>query len=174
MGPDAVRDRVRSTLVQASKARVPRPVFVHCDTFRAITAGTDFTCGLTTASALACWGFNHVGQHGTGTPSAERTVPMPAPAGGTFASISAGTTHVCGVREGGEALCWGGNWFGGLGRGRSTAADYDDGTEGRPLPVKTSERFRSVSPGGSHTCGVALDGRVWCWGDKARRQLGAG
>ncbi len=150
---------------------VPTPVAGDLR-FRAITAGGDFTCGLTTASALACWGFNHVGQHGTGTPSAERPVPTLAPGAGTFASIAAGTTHVCGVRTGGEAACWGGNWFGALGRGRSTAADYDDGTEGQALPVKTRERFASISGGGSHTCGVATDGRVWCWGDKARGQLG--
>ena len=38
-GAPFVRDRVRTTLVHASNARVPRAFFVHCDTFRAITAG---------------------------------------------------------------------------------------------------------------------------------------
>ena len=40
-GPARVRDRVARTLVQASKAAVPRAVFVQCDTFRAITAGRE-------------------------------------------------------------------------------------------------------------------------------------
>ena len=37
-----------------------------------------------------------------------------------------------------------------------------------------AEGWRSVSAGGSHTCGIRLDGRLYCWGSNASGQLGVG
>jgi Alpha-tubulin suppressor and related RCC1 domain-containing proteins len=81
--------------------------------------------------------------------------------------------HTCGISSDGTALCWGGNWFGGLGVGTSTAANTGSET-GLATPVKTSQKFTQIAPGGSHTCALAMDSRLWCWGDRGRAQMGDG
>ena len=45
-------------------------------TFAAVTAGTDHTCGVTTAGAAYCWGANDSGQLGDGT-MIDRLSPVP-------------------------------------------------------------------------------------------------
>lgn len=157
--------------VHQSVALATRPVRVlGTHRFRAIGAGGDHTCALTTADEAVCWGLNHVGQLGTGGASEPRTTPVAVSGGRRFAQLSAGTVHGCGVATDGVALCWGGNWFGGIGDGTSTA--QNTGAERpTPTPVKTTQRFTAVAAGGSHSCGLATDGRLWCWGDRGRGQL---
>jgi len=43
----------------------------------------------------------------------------------------------------------------------------------RPIVVPTSaEGWRNVTVGGSHSCGVEIDGQLFCWGSNASAQLG--
>ena len=68
----------------------------------------------------------------------------PAPTGGTFASVSAGYDHSCGVQTDGAVVCWGVDIFG--------------------QAPPTGGAFVSVSAGRYYTCGVQTDGAVVCWG----------
>jgi hypothetical protein len=82
--------------------------------------------------------------------------------------VSVGDLHACALRRSGEALCWGANVEGQLGTGdrveRLTAT-----------PVVGGYRFREISLGARYSCGLLLlDGRVACWGDNTRGQLGDG
>jgi alpha-tubulin suppressor-like RCC1 family protein len=140
-------------------------------TFRTVTAGGDHTCGLTTDGDVVCWGRNHVGQTGAGAAGDAQPTPRVVAGAGPFVEVAVGTVHTCALRRGGAAACWGGNWFGGIGDGTSTAAQT--GAERpTPTPVRTGLTFVRIAPGGSHTCALAADGRVWCWGDRARGQMG--
>lgn len=51
-------------------------------------------------------GQNNNGQLGTGG-DADSSVPVAAAAGRTFAALSAGGSHTCGLEAGGKAICWG-------------------------------------------------------------------
>ncbi len=63
----------------------------------------------------------------------------------SFASISAGARHTCGVpAEAGSVACWGDDEYG--------QATPPEGT------------FTTVSAGQFHACGVKTDGAVVCWG----------
>ena len=62
----------------------------------------------------------------------------------TYASVSAGWLHTCGVTIGGDVLCWG---------------DDEDGAATPPEGA-----FTSVSAGSRYTCGVKADGSINCWG----------
>ena len=42
-----------------------------------------------------------------------------------------------------------------------------------PMPVPGAEKIRFVSYGGSHACGIAEDGSLWCWGENGAGQLGS-
>ena len=74
----------------------------------------------------------------------------------TFASVSAGGYHTCGVKSDSSVECWG---FNEDGRGN---------VAGQATPPGGS--FASVSAGGVHNCGVKADGSVECWGLNARGQ----
>jgi alpha-tubulin suppressor-like RCC1 family protein len=83
-------------------------------------------------------------------------------------TVSAGSTHSCGLSKLGQALCWGSNLSGNLGDGTNNPT-----TE--PVLVVGGYRFSSISAGASfHTCGVAEAGQALCWGDNGEGQLGNG
>src|SRR5215217_4572232 len=90
----------------------------------------------------------------------------------SFRQVSAGSRHTCGVTTTDQAYCWGYNGFstqgGQLGDGVTTddraycwgRNDYGqlgDGTmEAKltPVPVAGGRRFRVVSAGNFHSCGI--------------------
>jgi alpha-tubulin suppressor-like RCC1 family protein len=104
------------------RSSVPVAVVVG-QTFTRISAGYLHTCGLTTGGVVFCWGENGDLQLGRGpqtgssfadgTPAAVGGGELPA--GVTFAAVSAGLNHTCGVGSDGAAYCWGSNVFGALG-----------------------------------------------------------
>ena len=75
----------------------------------------------------------------------------------TFAAVSVGGIHTCGVAAGGVAYCWGWNTRGQLGDGTS-------GTE-RWVPVRVvgDARFAAVSAGDRYSCGLTAAGAAYCW-----------
>lgn len=82
--------------------------------------------------------------------------------------VTAGGAHSCALDVEGAAWCWGSNSAGQLG----VSTRHRDRTA--PVAVAGDHRFRQISAGGQHTCGVDLDGRGWCWGANDGGQLGDG
>src|SRR5712691_2778565 len=90
--------------------------------FSMVSAGGQHTCGVTTSGTAYCWGRNAEGQLGGpaaqscvflgGSPVPCSTTPVLVSGGLTFASVSAGGGHTCGVTTGGAAYCWGDNTAG--------------------------------------------------------------
>lgn len=74
----------------------------------------------------------------------------------TFAQVSAGDSHTCGVTVAQFAYCWG--------------ATYDF----TPTPVAGGMRFLDVSAGTDYTCGVITSGAAYCWGFNFQGELGDG
>jgi hypothetical protein len=61
----------------------------------AVAAGTDFTCALTSAGAVLCWGSNGSGQIGTGL-GLQQSLPTAVPTlTSGVTAISAGNGHAC-------------------------------------------------------------------------------
>ena len=137
--------------------------------FVSLAAGDQFTCGLEAEGTVWCWGLGDVGQLGqpiSGDCGGSRCsfVPLLVQGEQRLRTLSAGRAHVCGLSEDGEAVCWGYNDQGQLGR-----ADRVDSPV--PRAVATDERFVQVSAGGLHTCAVTAHSAAWCWGIDA---IGAG
>ena len=108
-------------------------------TFSLVSAGVNHTCGLTASGAAYCWGLNN-GLLGTGSDTGPElcgaagdincsTRPVAVAGGLTFASLSAGWGHTCGVTVGGIAYCWG---WGGLGNGTTTGSNVPVKVAGQP------------------------------------------
>ena len=131
-----------------------------------ITAGFDYTCALTNAGGVWCWGYNWTGQLGDGT-TADHPVPTPVIGlASGVAAIAAGYDHACALTTGRAVFCWGANEHGELG---------DSSTEMRLTPVPVAGLgggVAAIAAGQAHTCAVTMAGGVLCWGWNASGQLG--
>lgn len=128
--------------------------------FKDIGVGDEHSCGLETDGSVWCWGLALYGDLGSGGAEGTRYYsPIRLDGGPVFAHIfgSDGFTS-CGVTSDGTAYCWGANDQGQLGSGDTATAVPI------PTPVAGGHKFRSISIGYTHACGVALDGSAWCWG----------
>ncbi len=134
--------------------------------FRQLSGGLFFTCGVTTTDQAYCWGQNEIGQLGNGSTDMSLT-PSPVSGGLRFRQVSVGDRHVCGVTTTDVAYCWGSNALGQLGVGNSP----DRST---PAAVLGGHRFRQVSAGQYHTCAVTTADVAFCWGWNHDGQLGDG
>jgi alpha-tubulin suppressor-like RCC1 family protein len=145
------------------------PVAVTGDfAFRQVTAGAYHSCGITTDGRALCWGRNDSGQLGSGTAELDQLLPVPVTGGLTFASLDAGGQHTCGITlPDRRAYCWGNNDWGQLGNRSTTSSSA-------PVQVDGQRRFRQVSAGTAHTCGVTEMSRAFCWGYNRSGQLGDG
>ena len=122
-----------------------------------MSAGEDYTCGITTDYRAYCWGLNS-GALGDGT-MLLRTTPVPVAGHLSLRQVSAGDGHTCAVSTDNRAYCWGYNGSGELGNGTQSVDP-----QLTPVAVVGQLQFRQVSAGGSHTCGVTTDNRAFCWG----------
>lgn len=135
--------------------------------FREVTGGVFHTCGLTVLGRAYCWGDNFAGQLGNGT-TTRRLTPVAVAGGRTFRVLSAGGVHTCGVTSADDAFCWGDNNNGQVGDGSEAVRRV------WPTRVAGGHKFRQVSGGESHTCGVNTSARAFCWGYGQYGQIGDG
>ena len=148
----------------------PRPALAPVQSLADATnvdGGAGHACARTTEDAVFCWGSNHRGQLGIG--DAEESL-VPAPVSGLSAKrVACGGNHTCAVATDGAVWCWGDNREGQLGVGTN---------EERSEPARVfgmePDAAHTISVGGSHTCALATDSSVWCWGDNRFGQLGDG
>jgi alpha-tubulin suppressor-like RCC1 family protein len=149
-------------------SKVPSKV-VGNQTWKAVTIGQYFACGLTTAGAAYCWGRNDY-QLGNGGSESSST-PVAVQGGLSFTKIDSGRDFTCGLTVAGVAHCWGANVAGQLGAGPDA-----ESLSRTPLPVVGNLRFTAISASSlEHTCGVTADQTaVYCWGRNDHGQLGNG
>jgi len=136
--------------------------------FRQVSAASIHTCGVTPDHRAYCWGENSFGRLGDGTTDIDHLTPTRVVGGLRFRQVSAGVAHTCGVTPDHRAYCWGENSFGQLGDGTTALVRVT------PVRVAGGLRFRQVSKGFFHTCGVTPGERGHCWGDNRFGQLGDG
>jgi len=129
--------------------------------FASVSAGYSHTCGLTIRGAAYCWGDNSDGELGDGTTAFSSTTPVPVAGELTFATVSAGFSHTCGVTTAGALYCWGGGYI-------------PLGDSSTPVVVAPGLIFAAVSVGLFHACGVTTAGAAYCWGEGGSGELGDG
>ncbi|MFT3874848.1 MAG: S-layer homology domain-containing protein [Propioniciclava sp.] len=133
-----------------------------------IVGGHAYTCVLTTAGAVKCWGTNAHGQLGEPSATYRRTPVQVSGLTSGVASIEGGSRHICVVTTSGAAKCWGDDESGQLGDGAHAV---------RFVPTQVSgltSGVAAISAGADHTCAVMSDGTAKCWGYNKYGLLGDG
>jgi hypothetical protein len=140
--------------------------------YLAIAAGSEHSCALRLDGTIICVGSNAYSQ----------LSPVPA---GTFVKIDAGDAHSCAMRANGTVACWGysaaitgtpTSAFDAFAVGSTNACALtgtaltcwgnDQYGQSSVLPGQ----YRSVAPGGRHTCAVRMDKSIACWGSNTDGQ----
>ena len=133
---------------------VPHPVVAvgGAQKFQWLSAGGNQTCALDMAGAATCWGQGAANNAAFGL---------------SFTRLEVGVSVICGVDTAGDGWCWGENTYGQLGNG-------SNGTVlSTPVKVEGGHTWKTIVPGGEHTCGITTDDALYCWGRNTVGQLGA-
>ena len=170
-GEDGIlgNDSIKSSLV-------PVPVSGGL-TFGSIGAGSASTCGIATNGDAYCWGASDFGSLlGQGEEDRDNKI-TPGLVAGEFNfkpnSISVGLDHVCALSTADKAVCWGRGRYGKLGIGSADGLGLIE-TLRTPREIKGNIPFTLIATGVFQTCGIATDGKAYCWGRNGSGQLGDG
>ncbi len=169
-----------------------------------ITAGNFHVCARTQASAGYCWGDNFFGQVGDSSAMTPRPSPLPLAGGHQWSQLSAGNQFTCGITTAGWGMCWGSGIALGNGGVDRTYPDSVHlgvtvsrlassisvqnacavGTDqvgycwgpgvSSPVAVPGGLSFTDIGTGNTHTCGLAVGGAAYCWGDNSLGSVGDG
>lgn len=128
-----------------------------------IYLGTTTTCGIDTAGAAWCWGYNGTTQVGNGTTTQSIFTPAAVSGSHQFSNLLLGSSSTCGVDTAGAAWCWGSNQNGQIGNGVAGTANYSVPAS---VKVPAGQTFTSLMGAmDTKVCGLANDGVIYCWGD---------
>jgi hypothetical protein len=126
--------------------------------FSSVSAGGAHSCAIRDDGTLACWGDDSQGQL-DGIPS------------GSFSSVSAGGAHSCAVALDGSLACWGDDSQGQVsGSADAHRLHKHKNDRHHPHPKDEPPDFVAVAAGATHSCAIADDGDIVCWGDNSQGQ----
>ncbi|HEY3496393.1 MAG TPA: hypothetical protein VGK73_16955 [Polyangiaceae bacterium] len=152
----------------------PRTVPTRVDgdrVWRHLALGEAHTCGLDDLGAVYCWGLNARGQLGVGDRE-PRNTPTRVALPNRATALSADFEHTCAVLSDFQLFCWGMNNEGELGQSDAFPGQGSNAADGLvPLQVGGAE-WSSANTGQGHTCAIALDGALYCWGRNSESELG--
>ena len=154
-------------------------------TAREVAAGKSHTCALLTNGAVKCWGSSGSGNLGYGDALTRGDGPdemgdllpeVDLGSGVAVRQLVNGGLGSCALLAGGGVKCWGAGTSGRLGTGATDHRGDAPGEMGDALAVV------DLGPGiwparlavSNHSCVIATDASVRCWGLNADGQLGTG
>lgn len=132
---------------------------------RFIRLASDYntTCGIVDSGKIYCWGGTLPGRgYWFSSGSDSILVPTIVESSEEFKDVSLRFGHACALNQHGMAFCW----------GRNNAGQLGDGTyidRSAPSPVLGGISFSSIVTGLDFSCGISLQGKVYCWGEGAFR-----
>ena len=142
-----------------------------------VVVGGYASCGLSTTGDVHCWGWNDHGQRGSGVVGDISATSAPVTGALKFSAVSLDLYHACGVLTSGSLACWGSNVYGQAGTAiaQTPVCGVAPGFPCHAIPAFAAGGLtaRAVSAGRTHTCAIAADQALWCWGSNQTGSLGA-
>lgn len=136
--------------------------------------GSAHSCIVERAGQAKCWGANTYGQIGD-TTTAQRANPTNVTGLANAIEVDVGLEHTCALLVTGQVRCWGRNSAGQVG------SAVTSNSEPSPVTVVSDQAAAlplsgviQIAVGDNHACALRADGKVFCWGENARGQLGTG
>jgi len=131
-----------------------------------LAVGGSHGCAWLDRGAMRCWGANNRGQLGFDPATAAFSARAQPLALAAVTQVAAGFEHTCALSAAG-LHCWGNGQ-----RGQIGAADFRDRSAPTTVAVPARVTFTRLAAGERHTCALASDGGVYCWGSNHVGQLG--
>jgi len=159
--------------LDSAAPEVPAPV-VGLGAVRKVAAGAYFTCALSTAGEVSCWGSNSQGTLGRGLSYDDLLrdpTPSPVVGLGTVADLEVHYNTACAVTEDGKVYCWGDTDY------LIQEADKPDPTSAvalAPAAIPYVTDAVQVSSYGFVACAVKTSNEVVCWGRSSNGATGNG
>ena len=164
----------RTTPVVVSQGAMPSGALVN--QISAAKSGWH-TCATSINERAYCWGNNWHGSLGNNS-TTNRNTPVAVsqgamPSGSVVRQIALGQEHTCAIASDQKAYCWGHNNEGQVG---------DNSSKDRSTPVAVNQgampsgaMVNRIAPSQyAHTCAIANDNKVYCWGRNSVGHLGDG
>lgn len=138
---------------------------------RVLATGAQHACAVLEGGAVECVGVDTSGQLGDGVPAGMIALEQSRPFESGATIVDAGYVHSCALvttELGPEVQCWGANDAGQCG------APLDTPIVASPIKVPNlvPGPYAALALGARHSCVLAEDGRVQCWGDNGDGQVG--
>lgn len=153
-----------------------------------VAVGDWHSCALASNQRVACWGDNGRGQLGRADAPTSSIPVWVEGLSDIQQLVSSGSTS-CARRSDGRVLCWGDNSHGQANpsalkvkspelpsnhcQANKPSNARPRSTVPRPTVLADIGVAKDVALGRHHGCALRLDGRVHCWGDASRGQLGS-
>lgn len=132
-----------------------------------IGANGEWSCAALADRTVRCWGAGSLGQLGPDITTSSAT-PVEIPGLTDVAELALGGYHACARTRTNSVKCWGYNGSANLGDGTVEARREPVTPNGLPEVTALSASGDSV---GAHTCALAKDATVWCWGANQSGQI---
>lgn len=162
---DASSDTSVDAAVEATSDSGP----VSPSSRRRLAVGTAHVCYVTNTGNVACWGSNSTGQGGTGAPGPDLRAATIAPGISNALEISTDGLPAEGhtlVVAGGGIVGFGANDLGYLGDGTRVSRSS-------PTPALTQGTIVAVRTSASHSCAIASNRTIQCWGYNSTGKVGS-
>jgi alpha-tubulin suppressor-like RCC1 family protein len=141
-------------------------------TFKSVSLGSQYACGVTAAGQGYCWGSNNT-KLGSGN-TTDSSTPVAVAGGLSFRSISTGYGHACGVTTDDAIYCWGSNGNGQLGNAIQNGSNAPVRAAGTLTAAEVAASGIGTGSA-SHTCMISKNRlTVYCFGRDDVGQLGNG
>jgi len=123
--------------------------------WKSVSAGGSHSCAIRGTGYLYCWGDDSSGQLGNGS-AGSATYPYRVSGTATsWSQVSAGGAHTCGILSS-RLYCWGDNQYG------QSVTSSEEVSFASPQVVAGA--WSAQDSGQRHTCAIATDGQLTCWG----------